>query len=168
MENRDGFRRSVTRRRFLGEVWALIGASAEAVSANFAADGGGQSGGGAKYADLGRWALGGEAVSAPTMLKVRCAAVGEQDAGCDYVFLYLSANGQTAVLSPYCTHMGCPVAWVAPLGEFHCPVDESVYDAEGHVLAGPALYPLDRLPWVIKGGHLYVETTRWRRPRFEA
>jgi Rieske Fe-S protein len=45
-----------------------------------------------------------------------------------------------------CTHMGCPIAWVADEGSYRCPCHGGRFDAEGRVVAGSPTRALDRAP----------------------
>lgn len=65
-------------------------------------------------------------------------------------------DGQVAVFSPMCTHLGCGYHWDAADRKFKCPCHGSVYDVTGQVLAGPAPRPLDNLPSKVENGRLLV------------
>lgn len=65
-------------------------------------------------------------------------------------------DGQVAVFSPLCTHLGCGYRWAGGEKQFKCPCHGSVFDIDGQVLAGPAPRPLDRLPARIDNGRLLV------------
>ena len=43
-----------------------------------------------------------------------------------------------------CTHLGCPVRWLADANLFMCPCHGGVYYADGAVAAGPPPHPLPR------------------------
>lgn len=66
------------------------------------------------------------------------------------------ADGQVKVFSPMCTHLGCGYRWDGDEKKFKCPCHGSMFDIEGHVLAGPAPRPLDLLPSKIENGRLLV------------
>ncbi len=65
-------------------------------------------------------------------------------------------DGQIKVFSPMCTHLGCGYRWEAEEKAFKCPCHGSVFDIDGHVLAGPAPRPLDLLPSKIENGRLLL------------
>ena len=46
----------------------------------------------------------------------------------------------------HCTHLGCPVRWVADAKLFLCPCHGGVYYADGTVSAGPPPKPLPQYP----------------------
>jgi len=64
---------------------------------------------------------------------------------------------EVTVYSPLCTHLGCRYEWNPNQQEFACPCHGSVFDLQGHVMAGPAPRPLDLLSHKIEGGELYVQ-----------
>jgi Rieske Fe-S protein len=64
-----------------------------------------------------------------------------------------------AALSTTCSHLGCGVAWNASRNAFLCPCHGGVYGPDGAVLAGPPPKPLTRLPLVVSGGRLQLDTT---------
>ena len=50
--------------------------------------------------------------------------------------------------SVHCTHLGCPVRWVADAGLFLCPCHGGVYYADGTVSAGPPPRA-SAMPWLL-------------------
>jgi Rieske Fe-S protein len=66
-----------------------------------------------------------------------------------------AANHITA-LGPQCTHLGCAVRWDDSKSEFLCPCHNSVFDAQGKVLSGPAPRPLDRFETRLDGTKLLI------------
>ena len=71
--------------------------------------------------------------------------------------LYVLAleEGEYAVLSPICTHLGCTVNIEGE--RLVCPCHGSTYDRTGQVLRGPAEHPLRRLPAeVTQEGELVI------------
>jgi len=58
--------------------------------------------------------------------------------------------------SANCTHLGCPVRWVADAKLFLCPCHGGVYDASGLVQAGPPPRPLARYDVTTEGGDLLI------------
>ena len=55
------------------------------------------------------------------------------------------AQGQLRLLSPFCTHMKCIVHWNRAEATWDCPCHGSRFAADGSVLEGPALHPLQRV-----------------------
>jgi Rieske Fe-S protein len=51
--------------------------------------------------------------------------------------------GHIHAVSPICTHMGCTVTWNDAESTWDCPCHGSRFTADGHVLHGPALQPLE-------------------------
>ena len=72
---------------------------------------------------------------------------------------WLAPDAMFVVFSNRCTHVGCP-AQATGVG-FGCPCHGSQFDQQGARIAGPAVRPLDRFQWEIRGdGHLWL-TERW-------
>jgi Rieske Fe-S protein len=71
---------------------------------------------------------------------------------------WLAPDAMFVVYSNRCTHVGCPVQ--ATPGGFACPCHGSQFDKRGARTAGPAVRPLDRFQWEIRGGDLWI-TRRW-------
>jgi len=57
-----------------------------------------------------------------------------------------------------CTHLGCPVRWLAEASLFMCPCHGGVYYADGTVAAGPPPLPLPRYPVRVKDGQVQIQT----------
>lgn len=68
------------------------------------------------------------------------------------------AEADFTVFAVNCTHLGCPVNWVASAGLFLCPCHGGVYYANGEVAAGPPPRPLFRYQWRIADGRLQALT----------
>jgi menaquinol-cytochrome c reductase iron-sulfur subunit len=58
-----------------------------------------------------------------------------------------------------CTHLGCPVRWLAQASLFMCPCHGGVYYADGTVAAGPPPLPLPRYPVRVKDGQVQIQTS---------
>jgi Rieske Fe-S protein len=71
---------------------------------------------------------------------------------------WLAADAMFVVFSNRCTHVGCP-AQATGVG-FSCPCHGSQFDERGARIAGPAVRPLDRFQWEIRGDELWI-TERW-------
>ena len=61
------------------------------------------------------------------------------------VFLVWDGDKSLYALSATCTHLGCQVRWDGPARQFRCPCHGGVFDAQGHVVAGPPRRALDRI-----------------------
>ena len=72
------------------------------------------------------------------------------------VWVRRSGPESFVAFSANCTHLGCPVRWVAEAGLFLCPCHGGVYDASGLVQAGPPPLPLARYDVMTSGGELLI------------
>ena len=72
------------------------------------------------------------------------------------VWAVKQADGEVAVFSPMCPHLGCGFHWDGGEHKFKCPCHGSVFDVSGQVVAGPAPRRLDRLPSKSEDGRLLV------------
>ena len=66
---------------------------------------------------------------------------------------------EVAVLSPICSHLGCPINWYPDQSRFLCPCHGGVFDADGRHRSGPPLRSMDPLDFQIRVGRLWV---RWQ------
>ena len=76
------------------------------------------------------------------------------------VWVIRHSDTKVTVFSPICTHLGCRFNWFKAAKKFICPCHGSVFALDGKVLGGPAPRGLDRLPYKIENGELYV---KWER-----
>jgi menaquinol-cytochrome c reductase iron-sulfur subunit len=67
--------------------------------------------------------------------------------------------GTFIAFSINCTHLGCPVRWLAKANLFMCPCHGGVYYQNGAVAAGPPPLPLPRYPVRVKDGDVQIETS---------
>ena len=58
-----------------------------------------------------------------------------------------------------CTHLGCPVRWLADAKLFLCPCHGGVYNEDGTVAAGPPPKPLPRYPVRVIAGEVQIRTS---------
>jgi len=58
-----------------------------------------------------------------------------------------------------CTHLGCPVRWLADPQLFLCPCHGGVYNGDGSVAAGPPPKPLPRYPVRVREGRVEILTS---------
>lgn len=56
-----------------------------------------------------------------------------------------------------CPHLGCLVKWDQTAGQLRCACHGGAFDADGNVIAGPPPRPLQKYPYKIEDGTLYVE-----------
>jgi menaquinol-cytochrome c reductase iron-sulfur subunit len=59
----------------------------------------------------------------------------------------------------HCTHLGCPVRWVAGAQLFLCPCHGGVYYADGTVSAGPPPKTLPKYPVRVRNGQVEILTS---------
>ena len=59
----------------------------------------------------------------------------------------------------HCTHLGCPVRWVADAKLFLCPCHGGVYYADGTVSAGPPPKPLPQYPVRVRDRQVEILTS---------
>jgi menaquinol-cytochrome c reductase iron-sulfur subunit len=65
---------------------------------------------------------------------------------------------QFVAFSVNCTHMGCPVRWLADADLFMCPCHGGVYYNDGTVAAGPPPKPLIRYEVRTANGQVHIKT----------
>jgi len=70
-----------------------------------------------------------------------------------------AAYTDATVLSPTCTHLGCPIRWQPDRASFVCPCHGGVFDANGKNVAGPSPRPMDPLESRVEAGQILV---RWQ------
>ncbi|MGB5809527.1 MAG: Rieske 2Fe-2S domain-containing protein [Polyangiales bacterium] len=58
-----------------------------------------------------------------------------------------------------CTHLGCPVRWIASADLFMCPCHGGVYYNDGTVAGGPPPRPLPRYPVRVHNGLVQIRTS---------
>lgn len=67
-------------------------------------------------------------------------------------------ENEWVAFSVHCTHLGCPVNWLADANLFMCPCHGGVYYEDGTVAAGPPPRPLYRPDVRIVSGEVQVKT----------
>jgi menaquinol-cytochrome c reductase iron-sulfur subunit len=74
---------------------------------------------------------------------------------------WLRRDGQVefTAFSVNCTHLGCPVRWLADAELFMCPCHGGVYNDDGTVAAGPPPQPLPNYPVRVRNGQVEIRTT---------
>lgn len=95
----------------------------------------------------------------PVAVTIRVARQDGYARTVDRQVVFLVRTGETTVraLSSVCTHLGCRVRWHAGDRELRCPCHGGVFDAAGHVKAGPPPAPLAALPTRIEDGRVLVQ-----------
>jgi menaquinol-cytochrome c reductase iron-sulfur subunit len=58
-----------------------------------------------------------------------------------------------------CTHLGCPVRWLADAQLFMCPCHGGVYYSDGRVAAGPPPKSLPQYPVRVQNGQVEIRTS---------
>jgi menaquinol-cytochrome c reductase iron-sulfur subunit len=58
-----------------------------------------------------------------------------------------------------CTHLGCPVRWLASAELFMCPCHGGVYYKDGSVAAGPPPHPLNRYQVRVVNDEVQIQPT---------
>jgi menaquinol-cytochrome c reductase iron-sulfur subunit len=69
-----------------------------------------------------------------------------------------SDTNDIRVLSPICTHLGCPIAWSSDSSQFRCPCHGGTFSDSGTQIAGPPPRGMDPLDFQVRDGHLWI---RW-------
>jgi thiosulfate dehydrogenase (quinone) large subunit len=69
----------------------------------------------------------------------------------DPVWVLQLQAGRFTAYDATCPHQGCPVRFVSPTEGFACPCHGSRFDAQGHVVNGPAQRGLTAVPVVVDG-----------------
>jgi menaquinol-cytochrome c reductase iron-sulfur subunit len=67
--------------------------------------------------------------------------------------------GHFTAFSVHCTHLGCPVRWVADAQLFLCPCHGGVYYPDGSRAAGPPPKPLPQYPVRVRNGQVEILTS---------
>ncbi len=74
---------------------------------------------------------------------------------------WLRRNGPQdfVAFSIHCSHLGCPVRWLADANLFMCPCHGGVYYKDGTVAAGPPPQPLTTYPVRTNNGQVEILTS---------
>ena len=76
-----------------------------------------------------------------------------------WVLRHGPADTDISVLSPICTHLGCPISLSPDGSKFQCPCHGGIYNHDGAVISGPPPRAMDPLEFQIRDKHLWV---RWQ------
>lgn len=66
---------------------------------------------------------------------------------------------QFIAFSVDCTHLGCPVRWLAEANLFMCPCHGGVFYADGRVASGPPPKRLNQYPVRVQGEKIQILTS---------
>jgi menaquinol-cytochrome c reductase iron-sulfur subunit len=58
-----------------------------------------------------------------------------------------------------CTHLGCPIRWLADANLFMCPCHGGVFYADGAVASGPPPKPLNQYPVRVQNDEVQILTS---------
>jgi len=72
-------------------------------------------------------------------------------------WLRRESDAQFIAFSVNCTHMGCPIRWLADAELFMCPCHGGVYYKDGTVAAGPPPNPLVRYAVRVANGQVEIK-----------
>ncbi|HEX6508982.1 MAG TPA: ubiquinol-cytochrome c reductase iron-sulfur subunit [Chloroflexota bacterium] len=73
-------------------------------------------------------------------------------------WLRRNSTSSFTAFAVYCTHLGCPVHWLAEPRIFLCPCHGSVFNGNGTVAGGPAPRPLFQYPVRVVNGRVQIKT----------
>ncbi len=71
-------------------------------------------------------------------------------------WLRRTAEQEFVAFSVDCTHLGCPVRWLADADLFMCPCHGGVFYSNGEVASGPPPRPLSRYPVRVADGRVQI------------
>ncbi|HYM09033.1 MAG TPA: ubiquinol-cytochrome c reductase iron-sulfur subunit [Terriglobales bacterium] len=74
-------------------------------------------------------------------------------------WLRRETDQQFIAFSMICTHLGCPVRWLADADLFMCPCHGGVFYGDGRVASGPPPKPLNQYPVRIYEGQVQILTS---------
>lgn len=74
-------------------------------------------------------------------------------------WLRRTGDQEFIAFSMVCTHLGCPVRWLASADLFMCPCHGGVFYSDGRVASGPPPRPLNRYPVRVLNGEVQILTT---------
>ena len=74
-------------------------------------------------------------------------------------WLRRTSEQQFIAFSMNCTHLGCPVRWLADANLFMCPCHGGVFYSDGQVASGPPPKPLNQYPVRVQNGQVQILTS---------
>ncbi len=69
------------------------------------------------------------------------------------------SDAEFVAFSVDCTHLGCPVRWLADAELFMCPCHGGVFYKDGRVASGPPGRPLVQYPLRVRNGNVEILTS---------
>ncbi len=73
-------------------------------------------------------------------------------------WLRRESENEFIALTVYCSHLGCPVRWIADAEIFLCPCHGGVFNKDGSYAAGPPPHGLARYPVRIKNNQVEIQS----------
>ncbi|HEY8054605.1 MAG TPA: ubiquinol-cytochrome c reductase iron-sulfur subunit [Terriglobales bacterium] len=71
-------------------------------------------------------------------------------------WLRRTGDAEFIAFSVNCTHLGCPIRWLADANLFMCPCHGGVFYANGTVASGPPPRPLNQYPVRVAQGRVEI------------
>jgi menaquinol-cytochrome c reductase iron-sulfur subunit len=71
-------------------------------------------------------------------------------------FVYRRSESEVIAFDIHCTHLGCPLDYIAGARRFLCPCHGGVFDREGDVMAGPPPRPMSRFAARVEDGEVLL------------
>ena len=71
-------------------------------------------------------------------------------------FVFRRSEAEVIAFDIHCTHLGCPLDYIAGARRFVCPCHGGVYDREGEVVAGPPPRPMTRFATRVENGEVLL------------
>jgi menaquinol-cytochrome c reductase iron-sulfur subunit len=79
------------------------------------------------------------------------------------VYITKNPQGQLAVLTSICPHLGCTVPWNKEKKQFICPCHGGTFSADGSRVSGPSQRGMDALETSVQDGQLLVRFQYFRQ-----
>jgi menaquinol-cytochrome c reductase iron-sulfur subunit len=79
------------------------------------------------------------------------------------VYITKNQQGQLAVLTSICPHLGCTVPWNKEKKQFICPCHGGTFSADGSRVSGPSQRGMDALETSVQDGQLLVRFQYFRQ-----
>jgi len=79
------------------------------------------------------------------------------------VYITKNQQGQLAVLTSICPHLGCTVPWNKEKKQFICPCHGGTFAADGSRVSGPSQRGMDALETSVQDGQLLVRFQYFRQ-----